>query len=410
MVQTVFYLIVIVLLFDFLFGRSLSLLNIHNSKKPLPPDLQGIYDTQKYAKQQHYFRTNVKFGWLTSAFSFLLLFGMYVFGGFAWLDTTLQAFGWPQMAVSLLFFAALFIGSDLIELPFQIYDTFVIEARFGFNRTTPKTFLFDKLKGWALTMLLGGLLLSAIILIYSQIPTYFWIVMWGAVSAFSLFMSLFYSQLIVPLFNKQTPLEAGELRTAIENFARQTNFPLNNIYVIDGSKRSSKANAYFTGWGKKKRIVLYDTLMQHLTTEEIVAVLAHEIGHNKHRHTIQNILLSLASNLLLFYLLSLILTYDFFAQAVGVEQASFHINLLVFSILYTPISMLLDLFGNALSRRFEYQADSFVKTHGQADALVSSLKKISSNSLSNLMPHPLYVFFYYSHPTLGERIRNLKDN
>ncbi|HPH73237.1 MAG TPA: M48 family metallopeptidase, partial [Paludibacteraceae bacterium] len=227
------------------------------------------------------------------------------------------------------------------------------------------------------------------------------------VSAFGLFMSLFYSELIVPLFNKQTPLEAGELRDAIEVFAEKTDFQLKNIYVIDGSKRSTKANAYFTGWGRKKRIVLYDTLINELTTSEIVAVLAHEIGHNKHKHTIKGIILSLATNLIMFFLLGLILNNDAFAQALGCQQASFHINLLVFSILYTPLSLVLDVFGNLLSRKHEYQADAFVKANGYGEQLISALKKISSSTLSNLTPHPAFVFFHYSHPTLYQRVKAL---
>lgn len=407
MATTIFYILIALLVADFIWERTLSLLNIKASKSKIPTLLTGLYDEEKYTKQQHYFRTNAKFGWVTATFSFIVIFAMYAFGGFAWLDAFVRTFTNNELVTSLLFFGILFFANDLLTTPFQLYDTFVIEARFDFNKVTPKLFLLDKFKSWGLEILIGGVLFTAIILIYQQTPTYFWLIAWSVVTGFSLFMSLFYSELIVPLFNKQTPLEAGELRDAIEKFAQKTDFNLKNIYVIDGSKRSTKANAYFTGWGGKKRIVLYDTLIKELTTDEIVAVLAHEIGHNKHKHTLKSMAVSLPMNLLLFFLLGLILNNDAIAQSVGSAAASFHINMLVFGILYTPISLVLDLGTNILSRRHEYQADDFVKTHGYAEHLITALKKISSSALSNLTPHPLYVFVNYSHPTLSQRITTL---
>ncbi|HRR58741.1 MAG TPA: M48 family metallopeptidase [Paludibacteraceae bacterium] len=403
----IFYAVITILLLDFALGRTLSYLNIKASRSQIPDLLVGLYDEAKYDKQQRYFRTNAKFGWTTASFSFLLILCMYSFGGFAWVDGIARSLVENELLVSLVFFGILFFANDLLNIPFELYDIFVIETRFEFNKITPKIYIFDKLKGWGLSLVIGGGLATAIILIYQQIPDYFWLVAWAVVSAFGLFMSLFYSELIVPLFNKQTPLEAGELRDAIEVFAEKTDFKLKNIYVIDGSKRSTKANAYFTGWGRKKRIVLYDTLINELTTSEIVAVLAHEIGHNKHKHTIKGIILSLATNLIMFFLLGLILNNDAFAQALGCQQASFHINLLVFSILYTPLSLVLDVFGNLLSRKHEYQADAFVKANGYGEQLISALKKISSSTLSNLTPHPAFVFFHYSHPTLYQRVKAL---
>ena len=408
MSTVIFYAIIFILVTDFIWERVLSLLNIKASKSTIPALLTGLYDEEKYSKQQLYFRTNAKFGWATATFSFLLIFAMYVFGGFAWLDEFVRTLTNNELVTSLLFFGILFFANDLLTTPFQWYDTFVIETRFGFNKVTPKLFVLDKLKGWGLEILIGGILLTVIMLIYQQTPTYFWLIAWSVVTAFSLFMSFFYSELIVPLFNKQTPLAAGELRDAIEKFAHKTDFNLKNIYVIDGSKRSTKANAYFTGWGQKKRIVLYDTLIKELTTDEIVAVLAHEIGHNKHKHTLKSMAVSLPMNLLLFFLLGLILNNNAIAQSVGSTAASFHINMLVFGILYTPISLVLDLGTNILSRRHEYQADNFVKNHGCAEHLVTALKKISSSALSNLTPHPLYVFVNYSHPTLCQRITTLQ--
>jgi STE24 endopeptidase len=309
--------------------------------------------------------------------------------------------------VSILFFGILFFANDLITIPFQWYDTFVIEQRFEFNKVTPKLFVLDKLKGYGMGMILGGGLMSLIIWIYTLTPTYFWLLAWSVLTVFSLFMTMFYSQIIVPLFNKQTPLAEGELRNEIEKFANKSGFNLTNIFVIDGSKRSTKANAYFTGLGAKKRIVLYDTLMDKMTTDEIVAVLAHEVGHYKHKHTLINFLLSIPSTLLLFFAFGYILQSDAFAQAVGGKVASFHLNALVFSILYSPFSLLLDLGTNVLSRKFEYQADAFAAKYGYAPQLESGLKKLTASSLGNLMPHPLYVFFHYSHPTLYQRINNL---
>lgn len=403
----IFWIVVVLMLGDFALERILSILNMRHSTQPIPDILSGIYDEEKYTRQQSYFRTNVRLGMVSSVCSFLLTFGLFVFKGFAWIDGLARMCTSNELLVSLLFFLFFGILSALVGLPFQIYDTFVVEERFGFNKVTPKLFILDRLKGWILSILISGLLLTAVIFIYQLLPDYFWLVAWAVVSAFSLFMSLFYSELIVPLFNKQTPLPEGELRSAIEAFANKTGFSLKNIYVIDNSKRSTKANAYFTGWGKKKRIVLYDTLIDLMSTDEIVAVLAHEIGHNKYKHTIKHIVVSLLTNLLMFYLLGLVLKYDVFAQAAGCEKASFHVNMLVFGVLYTPLSLLMGLAGNFLSRSNEFQADAFVKENGMADALVSALKKLSAQSLSNLTPHPAYVFFNYSHPTLYERVKAL---
>lgn len=403
----IFWIVVVLMLGDFALERILSILNMRHSTQPIPDILSGIYDEEKYTRQQSYFRTNVRLDMVSSVCSFLLTFGLFVFKGFAWIDGLARMCTSNELLVSLLFFLFFGILSALVGLPFQIYDTFVVEERFGFNKVTPKLFILDRLKGWILSILISGLLLTAVIFIYQLLPDYFWLVAWAVVSAFSLFMSLFYSELIVPLFNKQTPLPEGELRSAIEAFANKTGFSLKNIYVIDNSKRSTKANAYFTGWGKKKRIVLYDTLIDLMSTDEIVAVLAHEIGHNKYKHTIKHIVVSLLTNLLMFYLLGLVLKYDVFAQAAGCEKASFHVNMLVFGVLYTPLSLLMGLAGNVLSRSNEFQADAFVKENGMADALVSALKKLSAQSLSNLTPHPAYVFFNYSHPTLYERVKAL---
>lgn len=408
MAQILFYAIIIILIADFVFERYLSFLNIRYSKKELPPLLQDIYDPDKYARQQDYFRTNARFGMLTSSFSFLLTLLMYSLGGFGWLDNFINIYIYNEILASIVFFGVIYFVSDLLLIPFEWYDTFVIEQRFGFNKVTPRLFILDKLKGYGMTIVIGGGLLFLIIWIYTLTPRYFWLLAFGVVTLFSLFMSMFYSEIIVPLFNKQTPLEEGELRDEIESFSEKSGFKLDNIYVIDGSKRTTKANAYFTGLGAKKRIVLYDTLMDKMTTQEIVAVLAHEIGHYKHKHTLINYLISLPYNLLLFFIFGWVLQSDALAQALGGTHASFHLNAVAFAILYSPVSFVLDIGMNMLSRKFEYQADDFAASYGYGDLLITALKKLSATSLSNLTPHPLYVFFHYSHPTLYQRIVNIE--
>lgn len=405
--QAIFFVILIILIADFTLERILSAFNVKSSRQPIPALLTGIYDEEKYQKQQSYFRVNTKFGLLTSSVSFFILILMVFFGGFGWLDGVVRAWSGSPVIISLVFFGILFLANDIISTPFEVYETFVIEERFGFNKTTHKTFILDKLKGYALTSVLGGGIIALIMWFYKLNPEYFWLIAWASVTAFSLIMNLLYSEIIVPLFNKQTPLEPGELRDGIEKFAQKIDFQLKNIYVIDGSRRSTKANAYFTGFGKKKRIVLYDTLINDLTIDEITSVLAHEAGHNKHKHTVKNMLIHLPYTLLVFFILGLILESDMLAQALGGVQASFHLNMLAFGMLYSPVSMALGLFMHILSRRFEFQADAFVKNNGMGEQLISALKKISSKSLSNLTPHPAFVFVNYSHPTLLQRVEKL---
>lgn len=410
MAQTLFFVILIILVADFALERYLAFLNIKESGKSLPTLLRDIYDPEKYNRQQEYFRTNSRFGMLSSSFSFVVMCVMFVSGGFAWADSIVQQWVNHPVWTPVVYFGILFVVNDIISIPFEWYDTFVIEEKFGFNKVTPKLFVLDKLKGYGMMVVLGGGLLSLIVWIYTLTPGYFWLLTWGVITGFSLFMTMFYSNIIVPLFNKQTPLPEGELRTAIEQFANKSGFKLDNIFVIDGSKRSTKANAYFSGLGSKKRIVLYDTLMDKMTTEEIVAVLAHEVGHYKHKHTLINFLISMPSTLLLFGVFGLFLQSDALAQALGGNAASFHLNAIAFSILYSPFSLILDVITNVLSRRFEYQADAFAVKYGYGQQLVSGLKKLTATSLGNLMPHPLYVFFHYSHPTLYQRMTKIEEN
>jgi len=410
MAQLLFSIIIVILVADFVLERYLAFLNIKQSGKELPELLRDIYDIEKYTKQQDYFRTNSRFGMLTSSFSFVIILLMLIFNGFAWVDGLVQQHVQSPIWTPIIFFGILYFANDILSIPFDLYDTFVIEQKFGFNKVTPKLFVLDKLKGYGMTLILGGGILVLIIWIYTLTPTYFWLWAWLVVTGFSLFMTMFYSQIIVPLFNKQTPLGEGELRSEIEKFALKSGFKLDNIFVIDGSKRSTKANAYFSGLGSKKRIVLYDTLMDKMTVEEIVAVLAHEVGHYKHKHTLINFLISLPYTLVLFFAFGFILQSDVLAQALGASEASFHLNALAFSILYSPISLVLDTSMHVLSRKFEYQADAFAARYGYGSQLESGLKKLTATSLGNLMPHPLYVFFHYSHPTLFQRITAIRNS
>lgn len=402
-----FIIILTVVSLDFLWTQYLSYRNRKKMTPIIPEQLQGIYNQEEYTRQQLYQKTSSRFGLYTNLFSFAILFVILLLGGFGWLDVYLRQYIDNDVLLTLAFFGIIYIGNDIISLPFDYYGTFVIEERFGFNKSTKKIFWLDQLKSLLLTAIIGGIVLALIVWLYNNLGSSAWLYAWGVVTVFSLFMTLFYSNVIVPLFNKQTPLEVGELRNAIENFSKKAGFAINNIYVMDASKRSSKANAYFTGFGAKKRIVLFDTLINDLDTEEIVAVLAHEIGHYKRNHTLQGTLISICYTGVILFLLSLFLDNQYIALALGGEAASFHLGLIAFSVLFTPVSLILSLFTSMLSRKNEYQADAYAANFGYSKPLISGLKKLSVKSLSNLNPDSWYVFFYYSHPTLLQRIERL---
>jgi len=401
-------LIILILSLDFLLERTLDILNRENWSVTIPKELEGIYDEEKYAQSQAYEKDKNRIGLLSSILGFVITILMIVCGGFAWVDDFVRQYFSNPIALALSFFAIIMFGSSLISLPFSYYSTFVIEEKYGFNRSTLKIFVLDKIKGALLTAILGGGILALIIWIYTLTTVNFWWMAWALIALVMIFMSMFYSSLIVPLFNKQSPLEEGELNTAISKLAKEVGFKLDNIYVMDGSKRSSKGNAYFSGLGSRKRIVLFDTLIDELSTEEIVAVLAHEIGHYKKKHTLSSIILSLLQTGVMFYIFSLLIGNASLSGALGAENHSFHLGLIAFGILYSPISTFLGLGMNVLSRKNEYEADAFAAEHHSAEALGSGLKKLSVSSLSNLTPHPAYVFFHYSHPTLLQRLKALK--
>ena len=402
------YVLIGIVILGFVIEQILDYLNTTKWSNQLPDSLIGIYDQEKYLKSQNYEKSKHNFGLISDYFSFIITLSMLLFGGFAIVNNIATDYSNNIIIISLIFFGIIMFGSDILGIPFSIYGTFVIEEKFGFNKTTVKTFILDKIKGWILTAIIGGGILALIVWFYLLTKEMFWIYTWVFISVFSIFMSLFYSNIIVPLFNKQTPLEEGELKDKIQAFCAKVNYKLKNIYVIDGSKRSTKANAYFTGFGAKKRIVLFDTLINDLSDDEIVAVLAHEIGHYKHKHTIMGLIISILQTGLMLFLLSLFISQPELSSALGVDIPSFHIGLIAFGILYSPISMIIGLFMNVISRKNEYQADNFAKKYHNAEDLIESLKKLSVKSLSNLTPHPAYVFFHYSHPTLLQRIENLK--
>jgi STE24 endopeptidase len=407
MVGMLFWLVIAIVLAEFGWSVALTLLNIKASRQPIPDLLRDLYDEARYRKQQAYAMTNRKFSLVSNLVSTLITLAIFAFGGFAAFDAAARAVSVYPVVQALVFWGIFYLISWVVSLPFDVYRTFVIEQRFGFNRTTPKLFVTDAVKSLLMNLVIMGAVLALCAWIYTLTPQWFWLIAWGAVTLFSLFMQYFYSQLIVPLFNKQTPLPEGELRDAIEGFAARVDFKLDNIFVIDSSKRSSKSNAYFTGFGRRKRVVLYDTLMEQLSTEEIVAVLAHEVGHYKRHHIILSSLEGFATNLLMFWLFSLFIGSDALAAAAGCGQASFHVNLAVFSLIYTPLSILLDIVTNIISRRHECQADAFARQAGLGPAEASALKKMSAKSLANLTPHPVVVFTEYSHPTLYERVKSL---
>ena len=409
MSNKIFIIIIAIIIFNFLLERVLEYLNTLKWSDKLPEELKGIYNEKKYAVSREYEKVKHRFSQIVDFVSFVAILVMLFLNGFAFLDEYVRSITQNSILMALLFFGILGLASDVLSTPFSIYSIFVIEEKFGFNTTNIKTFILDKIKGLLLGAIIGGGLLALIVWIYSSTGEWFWLIAWGAISLFMIFMTMFYSSVIVPIFNKQTTLEEGELRSAIEDFAKKVNFKLDNIYKIDGSKRSKKANAYFSGLGQKKRIVLYDTLIENHTTEELVAVLAHEIGHYKKKHTLLGMIISIVQTGIILFILSLFIENPVLSQALGATEGSFHMGILAFGLLYSPLSLVIGLIMNYVSRKNEYQADRFAGEKYNPVALQKALKKLSVDNLSNLRPHPAYVFFYFSHPTLLQRLNALEN-
>lgn len=402
--STLFFVILIIIVFESVWDFILGELNKKSWCEIVPERLRDVYPDDKFQKQKKYRIINYRFGLISSTFSLLVIIAVLWFQGFAFLDEMIGAVTDNKLLKPLLFFGVIGVASMLISLPFSIYDTFVIEERFGFNKTTPAIFIVDLIKSMLLGAVIGGLLLFLVVWFYHWAGTCFWIYAWAIMAFFMLFFSKFYTTLILPLFNKLKPLEEGQLRKSIEEMSKKAGFALDNVFVMDGSKRSTKGNAFFSGFGKNKRIVLYDTLINDLSTDEIVAVLAHEIGHYRLKHVVRGTFLGILQTGVTLFLLGWFVNHPAISQALGVSEPSFHIGLLGFGLLYSPISAVLGLGMTILSRYQEYQADRFAAANANAAALQSALKKLSASSLSNPTPHPLYVFFSYSHPPLLSRL------
>ena len=406
--NNIFFLILIIPVTGFILERYLEHLNSTMWSASLPEKLKGVCDEDEYRKTQLYQKDNTRLSLWSSTFNLAIILLMIGLGGFSLIDGIAQSISTSLILIALVFFGIIGFGSDIINIPFSWFDTFVIEKKYGFNTMSIRTFITDHIKSWFIAVLVGAPVLGLITWFYYKTGRSFWIYAWGLITAFSVFINLFYSELIVPLFNKQTPLEEGSLRNQIEAFAKRSGFRIKNIYIIDGSKRSTKANAYFSGFGPKKRIVLYDTLSKELTEEEIVAVLAHEIGHYKKKHILRSLIFSVFISGLMLFLFSLVVNSSALSKALGAENPSFHLGLVAFGILYSPLSLLIGLVTNFVSRKNEFEADRFVYENFKPSILAGALKKLSLKNLSNMMPHPVYVFFHYSHPPLLKRLEKLE--
>jgi len=404
---TIYYLLLGIITFDFVLERILHLLNRRHAHKPIPKELAGIYDEERYAKSQAYLAEVSRFGTFTASLGFVLIFAAISQGWFGWLDAMVRPFAPISLITPLLFFAVLYIVSDVFGIPFSLYRQFVIEEKYGFNKMTMRTFWMDKLKGLLLTFVIGGLLMAVFMYFIEFTGRSFWMYFWAVMIVFTLVANLFYTSWILPLFNKLTPLADGALKASIQAYCDKVNFPLKNIFVMDGSRRSSKGNAFFSGLGKRKKVVLFDTLIEKHSTEELTAVFAHEVGHFKKKHILFATVFSILLMGFMLYMLSLMIFNTQVSWAMGGVSTAVHLNLLAFGILYSPLSHLIGLLGNLMSRKNEYEADAYAKETYAGEPLVTALKKMSADHLSNLTPHPAYVFVHYSHPTLLQRVKAL---
>lgn len=393
------------ILSEFIVATTVSVLNLRAQTEAPPPELADVYDGERYREAQRYARVRARFGLVTRSFDLALLLGFWLTGGFELLDRALRGLGLPSIVTGLVFIFALGFGRNVLLLPFRIYDTFVLEARFGFNRTSARTFIADMLKGLALTLALGAPALALALWLFESAGSLAFLYAWIAAAVLILVLQFIAPAWLMPLFMRFTPLPDGELRERIMSYARSVSFPLDNLFVVDGSRRSTKANAFFTGFGRHRRIGLFDTLIERCTPDELISIVAHEVGHYKKRHVTHGMLLSIAQLGLMLFVFGLLMKYPPLYSAFGVSQPSVYTGLTFCALLYEPVSLVLQLFLLARSRRNEYEADRFVvETTGLGEALVSGLKRLAGDSLSNLSPHPSYVFLNHSHPPLRERV------
>ncbi len=404
-----FVLILITFTAGYILDTISDYLNLKNLKPELPEEFCDVYDNEKYAKSQEYTRVRTKFGFISSGFSFLLILIFWLGGGYPLLDELLRGLIADSLYRGVAFIALLMIAQSVISMPFSIYSTFVIEEKFGFNKTTVKTFVLDILKSTALAILIGLPLLALILWLLESAGEYAWLYGWGIVTLFSLIMQYIAPVWIMPLFNKFTPLGDGELKDSIMDYAKSVNYPLKNLFVMDGSKRSSKSNAFFTGFGKNKKIALFDTLIENHSVKELTAVLAHEIGHYKKGHIRKGMIIGFLHSGIIFWLLSVFLEEPGLFAAFGIETPSVYTGMIFFGMLYSPVETILSIVLNVFSRKNEFEADAFAAETSDPGAMITALKKLSADNLSNLTPHPFNVFINYSHPPVLERIMEIKE-
>ncbi len=404
-----FVIILIALVIEFALHLIANLLNLKALKLELPSALEGVYKPEDYRNSQEYTRATTRFDFVATTFGLFLLLSFWFAGGFNYLDQIIRAWGFVSIVNGLLYIGILLMAYSLLTLPFSIYVTFVIEERFGFNRTTLRTFFLDRVKGLALATLLGIPLLAGILSLFEYSGAYAWFYCWIIVTIFSLVMQFVAPIWIMPLFNKFTPMESGKLKETILEYARSVNFSIKNVFVMDGSKRSSKSNAFFTGFGHNKRIALFDTLIEKHTVPELIAVLAHEIGHYKKKHILQGMIISILHTGVILFLLSVFLSSAGLYEVFQMEHQSIYSGLLFFGLLYTAIELLLSIVMQMVSRKNEYEADHYaVETIDDPRTLIDALKKLSASNFSNLTPHPFYVFLNYSHPPLLQRVHAIQ--
>ena len=411
MEQTYYLIIIGALIIEYLLSTVSSVLNMNSVSEDVPNGFQDHYDEDKYAKSQAYLKDNTRFGLLSSTFSLALMLIVIHTGLFGILDHIVRAQTVHPILAGLLFFGIIFIVNDMINLPISLYGTFVIEEKYGFNKTTAKTFMLDKLKGYALTFILGSVVIGPILYFFNTYGENGWWIAWGLITAFMIAVQPLFVHVIAPMFNKFTPLEEGELRTTIESFAEKVNFPIARIDMMDGSRRSAHSNAYFSGFGKWRRIALFDTLLEKHSTEEIVSVVAHEVGHYKKKHIIFGTILGIIETGIMLFIFNLLMNDPALFAVFGVENVSVYGGLIFFGMLYSPVSLVTSIFTTALSRKNEYEADTYSLENTQnKEALVSMLKGLAANNLSHLTPHPLMVFLSYSHPPVMDRIAAVNNN
>lgn len=393
----------------YLLDLAVDTLNMRHANTCLPQEFEGYYDEVKYKRSQEYLKENTCFGIISDSITTPVTIAFILLGGFNAVDSFARGFGLGPIATGLIFIGVLMLASYLLMIPFSIYETFVIEEKYGFNKTTPGTFALDILKTCLLSVLIGVIILSAVLWFFEKAGSLAWLYCWVAVTLFQLLIMFVAPILIMPIFNKFVPLEDGDLRRAIEDYAGKQGFKMKGVFTMDGSKRSTKSNAFFTGIGRFRRIALFDTLIERHTVEELVSVLAHEMGHYRKRHILKSVVISVFTSGMMFFILSLFINNRGLFAAFKMEETSIYASLLFFGFLYAPIEMVLSVFGNMLSRRHEYEADAYaVKTYGRPDSMISALKKLSVENLSNLTPHPLKVFLGFSHPPVLERIRAIE--